>query len=72
MQLTLVDDNILIEMGSVREGRTKEEKEAYLAGLKGIINDLRRDKVKDFSTVASEIASYRRRFLQDESRVLPL
>ncbi|EPS34834.1 hypothetical protein PDE_09798 [Penicillium oxalicum 114-2] len=70
--MSLSDDNILIEMGSVREGRTKEEKEAYLAGLKGIINDLRRDKVKDFSTVASEIASYRRRFLQDESRVLPL
>ncbi|CAI7658384.1 unnamed protein product [Penicillium bialowiezense] len=70
--LTLTDDKILIQMGSAREGQTEEEKEAYLAGLKEIINDLRRDKVKDFNTVASEIAAYRRRFLQDPSRVLSL
>ncbi|CAI7670646.1 unnamed protein product [Penicillium viridicatum] len=70
--LTSTDDKILVQMGSVREGQTEEEKEAYLAGLKEIINDLRRDKVKDFDTVASEIAAYRRRFLQDPSRVLSL
>lgn len=70
--LTLADDKILIEMGSAREGQTEEEKETYLDGLKAIINDLRRDKVKDFNTVASEIAAYRRRFLQDPSRVLTL
>ena len=70
--LTSADDKILIEMGSVREGETEEEKETYLAGLKEIINEMRRDKVKDFSTVAAEIAAYRRRFLQDPSRVLSL
>ncbi|CAI7650288.1 unnamed protein product [Penicillium crustosum] len=70
--LTSTDDKILVQMGSVREGQTEEEKETYLAGLKEIINDLRRDKVKDFNTVASEIAAYRRRFLQDPSRVLSL
>lgn len=70
--LTLTDDKILIQMGSVREGQTDEEKATYLAGLKEIINEMRRDKVKEFSTVASEIAAYRRRFLQDPSRVLPL
>ncbi|KAJ5723858.1 hypothetical protein N7488_001893 [Penicillium malachiteum] len=70
--ITLSDDKVLIEMGSVREGQTEEEKETYLAGLKEIINEMRRDKVKDFSTVASEIVAYRRRFLQDPSRVLPL
>ncbi|KAJ5280108.1 hypothetical protein N7478_005480 [Penicillium angulare] len=70
--INLSDDKILIEMGSVREGQTEEEKETYIAGLKGIINEMRRDKVKDFSTVASEIVAYRRRFLQDPSRVLPL
>ncbi|KGO38887.1 hypothetical protein PEX2_072220 [Penicillium expansum] len=70
--MTLSDDKILVQMGSVREGQTEEEKETYLAGLKEIINDLRRDKVKDFNTVASEIAAYRRRFLQDPSRVLSL
>lgn len=70
--LTLTDDKILIQMGSVREGQTDEEKTTYLAGLKEIINEMRRDKVKEFSTVASEIAAYRRRFLQDPSRVLSL
>lgn len=70
--LTSTDDKILIEMGAVREGQTEEEKETYLAGLKEIINEMRRDKVKEFSTVAAEIAAYRRRFLQDPSRVLPL
>jgi hypothetical protein len=70
--LTSTDDKILIELGAVREGQTEEEKEAYLAGLKEIINEMRRDKVKDFTTVAAEIAAYRRRFLQDPSRVLPM
>ena len=70
--LTLADDKILIQMGSVREGDTEEEREAYIAGLKDIINEMRREKVKDFGSVAAEIAAYRRRFLQDPSRVLPL
>ena len=70
--LTFTDDKVLIEMGSVREGQTETEKEQYRAGLKEIINEMRRDKVKDFSTVASEIVAYRRRFLQDPTRVLPL
>ena len=70
--LTLTDDNILVQMGAPQEGQTEEEKHKYVAGLKEIINDLRRDKVKDFNTVASEIAAYRRRFLQDPSRVLSL
>lgn len=68
----LTDDKILVQMGSLREGKTPEEKDRYIAGLKQIINDMRRDKVKDFNTVATEIAAYRRRFLQDPSRVLPL
>ncbi|KAJ5146099.1 uncharacterized protein N7515_000663 [Penicillium bovifimosum] len=70
--LTSTDDKILVQMGSVREGRTEEEKETYLTGLKEIINNLRRDKVKDFNAVASEIAAYRRRFLHDPTRVLSL
>ncbi|BDD59571.1 hypothetical protein MAP00_004768 [Monascus purpureus] len=70
--MTLSDDKILVQMGSLREGKTQEEKDNYLAGLKQIINDMRRDQVKDFSTVAAEIAAYRRRFLQDPSRILPL
>lgn len=59
-------------MGSLREGKTPAEREEYVNGLRQIINDMRRDKVKDFSVVAQEIAAYRRRFLQDPSRVLAL
>ncbi|OJJ48353.1 hypothetical protein ASPZODRAFT_130348 [Penicilliopsis zonata CBS 506.65] len=70
--ITLSDDKILVQMGSLREGKTPEEKDDYITGLKQIINDMRRDKVKDFNTVATEIAAYRRRFLQDASRILPL
>ena len=72
MWLISADDKILIQMGSQREGKTQEEKERYLQGLKEIVNDMRRDQVKDFSRVASGIAAYRKRFLQDPSRILPL
>lgn len=70
--LTLTDDKILVQMGALREGQTDDEKEIYNDGLKAMINEMRLDKVKDFNIVAKEIAAYRRRFLQDPSRVLPL
>ncbi|KAI9367690.1 hypothetical protein BJX61DRAFT_527272 [Aspergillus egyptiacus] len=70
--MALSDDKILVQMGSLREGKTPEECDKYVAGLKETINDMRRDKVKDMNTVASEIAAYRRRFLQDPTRVLAL
>ncbi|CEL02990.1 hypothetical protein ASPCAL04150 [Aspergillus calidoustus] len=70
--MTLSDDKILVQMGSLREGKTPEECDKYIAGLKETINDMRRDKVKEFNTVAAEIAAYRRRFLQDPTRILAL
>jgi inactivated superfamily I helicase len=70
--MTLSDDKILVQMGSLREGKTLEECDKYIAGLKETINDMRRDKVKEFNTVAAEIAAYRRRFLQDPTRILAL
>ncbi|KAL4788679.1 hypothetical protein BJX76DRAFT_315397 [Aspergillus varians] len=70
--MALSDDKILVQMGSLREGKTLEECDKYVAGLKETINDMRRDKVKDMNTVATEIAAYRRRFLQDDTRVLAL
>ncbi|KAI9875882.1 MAG: hypothetical protein M1830_007845 [Pleopsidium flavum] len=68
----LSDDMILVQMGSVHEGRTPEERDEYVSGLKQIIQDMRGRKVKDFNTVASEIAAYRTRFLKDTSRILLL
>ncbi|CRG87627.1 Cell surface glycoprotein 1 [Talaromyces islandicus] len=70
--MVMPDDKILVEMGNQREGETPEEKEKFLEGLKVIINTMQRDQVKDFTTVASEIAAYRRRFLSDPTRILPL
>jgi hypothetical protein len=63
---------ILVQLGNIREGSTTEEKRQYLDGMKKIIDDMRRDKVKDLTTIANKIISYRRRFLDDPSRVLPL
>jgi len=59
-------------MSSTREGKTAEERDEYVTGLKQIINDMRRDKVKDFNIVVTEITAYRRRFLQGPTRLLPL
>lgn len=66
------DDKILVDMSNQREGKTPEEREAYIEGLKDLINSMQRDQVKDFPTIAGEIAAYRRRFLSDPSRILPL
>ncbi|KMW67573.1 hypothetical protein, variant [Blastomyces dermatitidis ATCC 18188] len=70
--MTLSDDRILVEMSSLREGKTPEERDEYVAGLKQTISDMRRDKVKDLNTIATEVTGYRRRFLRDPSRVLAL
>ena len=59
-------------MGNQREGKTTQEREAYIEGLKDLINSMQRHQVNDFPTVAGEIAAYRRRFLSDPSRILPL
>lgn len=63
---------ILVQMGSVHEGQISQERDAYVDGLKKIIQEMRGRKITDFNTVASEITSYRTRFLGDSSRVLTL
>ncbi|RAO68743.1 uncharacterized protein BHQ10_004755 [Talaromyces amestolkiae] len=70
--IVMPDDKILVDMSNQREGKTPEEREAYIEGLKDLINSMQRDQVKDFPTIAGEIAAYRRRFLSDPSRILPL
>ena len=66
------DDMVLVQMGSVNEGQTEAEKARYISGLRQTLQELRAQKVKDFSIVASKIAAYRSAFLQDPSRVLIL
>lgn len=68
----VTDDLILVQMGAVPEGLTAEQKDAFVVGLRQIIQEIRGRKVKDFRTVASEIAAHRARFLGDNFRILPL
>lgn len=68
----LADDLILVQMGAVPEGLSAEKKDAFVVGLRQIIQEIRGRKVKDFRIVASEIAAYRARFLGDSSKILPL
>lgn len=66
------DDEILVELASVVEGSTEEERNNYNRGLRQAIAAMREQGIKDFETVVAGIASYRRRFLGDETRVLRL
>lgn len=59
-------------MGAAPEGLSPEQREAFVVGLRQIIQGIRDKKVKDFKTVASEIAAHRVRFLGDDSKILPL
>src|SRR6266536_5896423 len=70
--LTSTDDMILLQLGRVREGTTGQEQQQYIDGMKRIIADMRRDKINDLNSIASQISSYRRQYLQDPSRVLTL
>ena len=68
--LTLAGNTILLQLGSVHEGTTTEEKQTYINGLKQTISGMRDRKVKDVSALASEIVAYRASFLGDSSRIL--
>ncbi|KAL8758083.1 MAG: hypothetical protein Q9199_001763 [Rusavskia elegans] len=65
-------DMILVQMGAIPEGLSEEQRSAFVVGLRQTIQEIRVRKVKDFKTVASEIAAYRARFLGDSSKILPL
>ncbi|KAI4225707.1 MAG: hypothetical protein L6R36_003711 [Xanthoria steineri] len=70
--MNLSDDMILVQMGAIPEGLSQEQQSAFVGGLRETIQEIRVRKVKDFKTVASEIAAYRARFLGDSSKILPL
>lgn len=68
----ILDDEILVELASVVEGSTEEERNNYNRGLRQTIASMREQGIKDFETVVTGIASYRRQFLGDDTRVLKL
>lgn len=62
------DDKILVQMSSANDIGDKEQKDAYLIGLKKVIADLREKGVKDFAEVANALSRYRRQWMQSQSR----
>jgi len=70
--LTFADDKVLVQMGATPAGFSLQEGEAYVKGLRQIIQEIRGRRVKDFNQVAAEISAYRARFLGDGSKILPL
>lgn len=63
---------ILVRLGTSNPGRTPAEEQQWKEGLKLVLKDLRQKNTKDLDVVATEIASYRRRFLKDPSKILTL
>ncbi|KAL7274522.1 hypothetical protein RUND412_002584 [Rhizina undulata] len=71
-QIEIPDDEILVELASVTEGQSEETKKQYNKGLRQEIGKMRELGIKDFQTVVLGISEYRRRFLEDDTRILRL
>lgn len=65
------DDDILKFLGS-QDAFTGEERVRFIDGLKDALGAIRERKIRDFDTIAQEILAYRRKFLDDDSKVLAL
>ncbi|EON95947.1 hypothetical protein UCRPA7_8600 [Phaeoacremonium minimum UCRPA7] len=65
------DDQILLELGQSDE-YAGDDKTRFMAGLRQLLTEFRAAKVKDFASIAQGIVDYRRRFLNDSSKVLRL
>ncbi|QDS69307.1 hypothetical protein FKW77_002873 [Venturia effusa] len=68
----LADNMILVQLGSLNPGRTDEDKKRWADGLRTLIGSLRAQGVKETDVVASQIASYRRNFFKDPSRIFDI
>ncbi|TID27063.1 protein red1 [Venturia nashicola] len=68
----LADNMILVQLGSLNPGRTDEDKKRWADGLRTLIGNLRTQGVKETDVVASQIASYRRNFFKDQSRIFDI
>ncbi|KAF2656410.1 hypothetical protein K491DRAFT_678026 [Lophiostoma macrostomum CBS 122681] len=51
-------------------GKSPEERQRWVAGLRLVLKKLREDNIKDHNGIAVEIAKYRRQFFEDETRVV--
>ncbi|KAI9803226.1 MAG: hypothetical protein M1825_002017 [Sarcosagium campestre] len=61
--MLISDDKILVQISDLHINGTDEEKREYAVGLRQKLDQLRSNKVKDFETIAREIASFRTWFI---------
>ena len=64
------DDMILVRLGTSNPCRTPEEQSQWTEGLRAVLRDLRQNHANNLDVVATEIANYRRRFVNDASKIL--
>ena len=72
LTFVLSGETLLVQLGTANPGKTQEEKQQWNDGLRSVLNDLRKRRIKDPSGIAAEITRYRREFLNDDTRVVNL
>jgi len=66
-----IDDQILLQLGA--HGNCEaEQHDQYVEGLRELLTDFRKRKVKDFDAISNGIIEYRAKFLGDKAKILPL
>ena len=65
-------DNIILREMSAFPGTEQGDKTKFISGLRERVIDLRTRNVRNFDTIASEIAAHRARYLEESSKLLPL
>lgn len=57
-------------MSSANDLKDKDQRDAYLLGLKKVIAGLREQGVREFSEVANALSKYRREWLQAQDGII--
>ncbi|KAF2015619.1 hypothetical protein BU24DRAFT_408818 [Aaosphaeria arxii CBS 175.79] len=70
--MNITGEKLLVQLGTANPGTTPEEKQQWNDGLRLVLKELRQNNTKDPNGIAMEIANYRRRFLNDDTRVVNL
>jgi len=61
--LNLADDLILLQLGDSETFSSDPGiKDSFVTGLRSVLQDLKARRIRDFSTIASEIAAFRAKF----------
>ncbi|KAG5807492.1 hypothetical protein H9Q74_007816 [Fusarium xylarioides] len=65
------DDQILLQLGAYGNCEA-DQHDQYVEGLRELLTDFRKRKVKDFDAISNGIIEYRAKFLGDKTKILPL